>query len=67
MYVAGNNKMFLGLHAKYLIFFIDFLPNLWFLDRVSSRVPTAHPRSENHNDTWVQTDGHETNNLCELL
>ena len=67
MYVAGNNKTYFGLHAKYLIFFYRFERNLWFLDRFSSRATTGHPSSGSHNDTCVQIDGHGTNSLCERL
>ena len=67
VYVATNNKTYLGLRVNFLIFFVRFWPNMEFHERFSWKFPTSNftgnPSNDSRASTCRQTDGHDEGNM----
>jgi hypothetical protein len=72
IYVAGNNKTYLGLHVKWLIFLSDF-NQIWSFSTCFNKSPKYQisPKSFHWEARcYIRTDGHDEANrrfsrLCE--
>jgi len=67
-HIAGNNKTYLGPHAKYLILLIDLnsICGFWTDFHQLSQLD-IRPVEATTIHAYRQTDRHGTNSLCERL
>jgi len=65
--VAGNNKTYLGLHVKCLLYLPNFA-KIWNFSQILMKVPNTkfhgNPSSGGHTDTDRRMDGHDEANRC---